>query len=161
MLNSEAAAQLCSLSVSQPVLAGHLSGLRKCSSTASSWWIEWLALGLLKLLVAGWVWKHVMRPLYAKGFFRANCCQSSMAEQDLKVALSMASAAGPVDQGLGRLGLHPWSQGSRGVGSSCSIFSRQVPFAVLLIHAGDVFPSAVGPHILPKSPCLLGMNWFA
>lgn len=58
MLNSEAAAQLWSLSVSQPLLAGHLFGLRKHSGTPSSWWVQWLALGLLKLPVAGWVWKR-------------------------------------------------------------------------------------------------------
>lgn len=164
VLNSEAAAQLWSLSVSQPLSAGHLFGSRKCSSTPSSWWVEWLALGLLKLPVAGWVWKHGMRPSCAKGF-RANCCQSSLGEEYLKVVLSWTSwhvfCCWPCGAGFGKaVGLCPWGQGSRGIGSSCSIFSRQVPCAVLLVHAGDVFPSAVGPHILPESPCLLRMDWF-
>lgn len=68
MLNSEAAAELWSLSVPQPLLAGHLFGLRKCSSTPGSWWIEWLALvGCLNspMLVGS---GNVMRPSYAKGF---------------------------------------------------------------------------------------------
>lgn len=102
-----------------------------------------------------------MRPSYAWGF-RANCWQSCLGEEYLKVVLSWTSLHGlccwPCGAGFGKaVGLCPLSQGSRGVGSSCSSFSRQVPFAVLLVHAGeDVFPSAVGPHILPESPCLLG-----
>lgn len=95
--------------------------------------------------------------------FRANCWQSSLGEEYLKVSLSWTSLCGlccwPCGAGLGKaVGPCPLSQGSRGVWQqllqlqqASTLCSSTEP-----LHAGDVFPPAVGPCVLPESPFLLG-----